>query len=97
MKESNGPFIQAIFAAIFVTISNRPCKLAAISLRFRGDLPPQNRHDFVHARILRRFTGDFFSMRVTSRHEIAASLHGRFVATKIALRSYDGKCNENVT
>ena len=30
--------------------------------------------------------GDFFSLRVTNRHKIAASLHGRFVATKIAAK-----------
>ena len=59
-----------------MAIPNHLCKLAAISWRFRGD--------FEHAQILRRFTGDFFSLRVTNRHEIAASLHGRFVATKIA-------------
>ena len=64
IKELKGPFTQAIFAAIFVAIPNRPCKLAAISWRFRGDLSPQNRRDFEHARILRRFTGDFFSLRV---------------------------------
>ena len=66
---SKGPFTQAIFAAIqaaifaaiFVAIPNRSCKLAAISWRFRGDLSPQNRRDFEHARILRRFIGDFFS------------------------------------
>ena len=68
-KNSKGPFTQAIFAAIqaaiqaaiFVAIPNRSCKLAAISWRFRGDLSPQNRRDFEHARILRRFIGDFFS------------------------------------
>ena len=66
-----------------MAIPNHLCKLAAISWRFLGDLSPQNRRDFEHARILRRFTGDLFSLRVTNRHEIAASLHGRLVATKI--------------
>ena len=31
-----------------------------------------------------RFTGVFFSLRVTNRHDIAASLHRRFNTTKIA-------------
>ena len=51
-----------------MAIPNRPCKLAAISWRFRADLSPQNRRDFEHARILRRFTGNFFSLRVTKTY-----------------------------
>ena len=43
-----------------MAIPNRPCKLAAISWRFRGDLSPQNRRDFEYVRILGRFIGDFF-------------------------------------
>ena len=71
-----------------MAIPNRPFKLAAISGRFCGDLSPQNRYDFEHARILRRFTGDFLSLLVTNRHEIAASLHERFgIAARIAAYS----------
>ena len=61
-----------------MAIPNRPCELAAISWRFRGDLSQQNRRDFKHAQILRRFTGVFFRLRVTNRHDIATSLHRRF-------------------
>ena len=46
-----------------MAITNRPCKLAAISWRFRCDLSLQNRGDFEHVRILRLFIGDFFSLR----------------------------------
>ena len=58
----------AIYVAIFVAIPNRPCKLAAISWRFRGDLSPQYRRDFEHAQSLRQFTDHFFTLRVTKTY-----------------------------
>ena len=73
-----GPFTHAIFVAI----PNRPCKLAAISWRFVATKSPRFRTCWN----LSRFTGDFFSLRVTNRHKIAASLHGRFAAAKIAAK-----------
>ena len=66
--------------------SSRRCKLAAISWRFRGDLSPQNRRDFEHARILRRFPGDFFSLRVTKTY---FGVPPRVVVTNMA----DFACN----
>jgi len=70
--------------AIFVVIPNRQCEQAAISWRFRDDLSQQNRSDFKHAQILRRFAGVFFHLRAINRHDIATNLHRRFNTTKIA-------------
>ena len=55
----------------------------AISWRFVATKSPR----FRTCSNLRRFTGDFFRLRVTNRHDIAASLHRRFVTTKIAAKS----------
>ena len=49
----------AILVAIFDAISNRMCKLPAISWRFHGDLSPRNRRCFEPAQIQMRFCGDF--------------------------------------
>ena len=49
----------AILVAIFDAISNRMCKLPAISWRFHGDLSPRNRRRFEPAQIQMRFCGDF--------------------------------------
>ena len=49
----------AILVAMFDAISNRMCKLPAISWRFHGDLSPRNRRCFEPAQIQMRFCGDF--------------------------------------
>ena len=91
---SQGAFAQAIFSAIFVAIPNRPCKLAAISWRFVATKSSRFRTRSNFEAIYWPF---FFSLRVTNRHEIAASLHGRFVHSLIVASKkslFVGYCSE---
>ena len=74
---SQGAFTQAIFLAI----PNRPCKLAAISWRFVATKSPRFRTRSNFEAIY----WAFFSVR----HEIAASLHGRFVHSLIVASTND--------
>ena len=87
---SQGAFTQAIFSAIFVAIPNRPCKLAAISWRFVATKLPRFRTRSNFEVIYWAF---FFSLRLTNRHEIAASLHGRFVHSLIVASKNSLRCS----
>ena len=72
-RRCKGPFTQAIFAAILVAISNRPCKLAAILWRIENS----NRREIAAVSNLLELSCDFaaiFAWKVTDSYIAAVRI-----------------------